>query len=191
MEINPLLFQNLPHAQLAVYGALFLGMFVEANITILAGAVLISQRLFNPGGVVGILALGAFLEQFFYYVIGLFLARTGRLADWINKTVGKYDSHFLHKTFRSLIVSKFVYGFHRAVLMRCGMLKIGFRKFLQATIKSTTLWLLIILSLGLAFGVSVEAINKFLAFGQEGFLAIFVLFFLGQYLLNRRLQKEL
>lgn len=189
MDLNFL--TTLPHFSGLLYAALFVGMFVEANLTIVACAFLILRHLINPFFGIPLVIAGGFFEQYALYFLGLHLGQKEKLAHYVNKVIGRYDSHFIHNTFRSLLVSKFIYGLHRLVLIRTGMLKISLEHFTKSTIKSTGLWLLSFFILGFVFSASYAFIKHYFKYGEVALLIVFAVFFTVEYLLSKNLRKDL
>jgi membrane protein DedA with SNARE-associated domain len=183
--------QNLPHFTGTVYAVLFFGMFVEANATVLGGTILLAHKILSPGLIFFLVVAGAFGEQYLLFWLGSRLAKKDSLANYINKTVARYDSHFTEKTFRSLFISKFIYGLHRVVLLRCGMLDISPRQFTRATLKSTSAWLVVMFILGYILSVSYKALLAFLKYGEIALLVVVALILLLQYFISKYLEKDL
>lgn len=182
---------NIAHFSQAIYEVIFFGMFVEANVTTLGSSVLISYKILNPFFIVCLVIAGAFAEQYALYFLGRGLSRSKFLEYHVNRLVAKYDGHFTHKTFRSLLVSKFIFGLHRAVLIRCGMLKISLKHFTAATLRSTTIWLLFFFILGFIFSASYNSLKHYLKYGELALLIVSAIIFVLEYSISKRLQKDL
>ena len=182
---------NSAHFGLAVYAILFFGMFLEANLTTMASAFLITHKILHPGLVVLAVVGGAFSEQYGLYFAGWYLGNRQRLAGYINKHAARYDRHFTEKIFRSLLISKYVYGLHRAVLLRAGMLKVPVGTFTRATLRSTAIWLASFFTLGLIFSASYNTIKHYISYGEISLLIIVIIFFILEYLISRRFRKDI
>ncbi len=175
-----------------VYVIMFFGMFIDANLTILSSIFLFteshgifSQAIFLP------VILGGFAEQFVLVFIGWHLRSKEKIAVWADRVVGKYDSHLTGNIFRSLLLSKFVLGLHRAVLIRIGMLKLSWQDFLKATLKSTLIWLFIVGFLGFAFSKSYQILAEYFNYAGLLLLTLFLVFVILEILVSRKLKKDI
>jgi len=173
------------------YALLFLGMFIDANLTILGSVFLFSQGLLNPAVVFLPVVLGAFVEQFGLYSLGEHWGQRDRISLWVGKVVEGFDRHLTKNIFRSLLISKFALGLHRSVLIRLGMLKVDLKNFAQATLKSTGIWLLTVGALGFIFSSSYKILLNYFKYAGLLVLLLLGLFFVLQYFVSRRLKKDL
>lgn len=173
------------------YALLFLAMFIDANLTILASVFLISVGALNSYLLMGIMIFGAYVEQMWWFAIGRYLGKKELVAEWAARLVGHYDRHLLNSSFRSLVFTKFVFGLHRAVLVRYGMMNHEFSKFFKASAKSTAVWLVIIISLGFGFSESYKILSEYINYAGYFLLVCLILFFAAQYFVSRRLKKDL
>ncbi len=174
-----------------IYAALFFGMFFEANVTILTGMFLITQGRVNPALAVILIAGGGYGEQFLHYLLGLYLSKHDRVTRWAAKITGRYDSRLQHNPFRYLVISKFVYGFHRAVLIRLGMLKVSVREFVKASVPATAIWLTAISTLGLVFSYSYNILKNYIKYAELVLLGLVIAFFIAEYFVSKRFENDL
>jgi len=184
-------FINAYNLQAWVYLVLFFWMFLEATSTILVGTFLLAQGLFNPIGIVAAIVLGAYLEQLFMFEVGRRLSSVNILGKLVNKMAHRYDDKILKHPGQSFAVSKFVYGMHRVVLMRAGMLNMRYRKFLLASLYATGFWLIVIGSLGFSFGQSYKVLNENIGFAELIFLGFIIVFFISQYFVSKYLKNDI
>ncbi len=185
------IFQQFHPAQEFVYAALFLGMFLEANVTILTGTFFISRGSLNPFLAIIVIIFGAFSEQFLLFWAGEHLGRSEKITKLVSRLTDRYDQHLISRTFHSLLLSKFIYGLHRAVLVRIGMLHIGWKKFTRATLASTSLWLLSVGSLGFVFSASYGVLKHNIKFAELILLSIVIFIFILDYFISKRLKQNL
>jgi membrane protein DedA with SNARE-associated domain len=157
----------------------------------LASIFLITQGVLQPVVSVILIVLGAIGEQLLWFWVGLKLGENHFISKWGHKLSHRFDPHLVHRTFHSLAISKFIYGFHRAVLIRSGMLKIGLKKFVKASIPATLIWLSIIGTLGFIFSASLGVLKYYLKYGELVLLLIILIFFVADYFVSKRLAKEL
>lgn len=89
-----------------------------------------------------------------------------------------FDGHILESPFRIVFISKFIYNMHHIVLMRSGILKLPYKKFVRYDFFSSLIWIAIVGGLGYFSGVSFNLVKrnlKFAEFALLGGLAIFLL----------------
>jgi membrane protein DedA with SNARE-associated domain len=184
-------FEHIVAWQSYSYIVLFLGMFIDANVTILASVFVAGVGQFKTSLLMGVVVAGALLEQLGWYGIGRFLAKKDFLAKWADRLVGRYDRHLLNRTFHSLLLSKFILGIHRATLVRCGMLKISLSEFLKASLPATAVWLLVVGILGLFFRSSYNILKNYIHYAGAILLALFLILVVIEFYISRRLKKEL
>ena len=182
---------SIAHFSHAIYAVLFFGMFVEANLTTLSSAILISHKILNPFFRIILVLAGAFAEQYTLYFVGRWMGKSEFLQHHVNRMLSKYDQHFTHRTFRSLLISKFIFGLHRGVLIRCGMLKISPKQFTQATLRSTTIWLAVFFILGFIFSASYNSLKHYIKYGELALLIVIGVIFLLEYFISKYLKKDL
>jgi membrane protein DedA with SNARE-associated domain len=166
-------------------------MFGDAAITVFAAVFLMSIKAIGIAPGLITLYLGIFAEQLFYYWIGRHLSRREKIAKWSDKVAAPFDRHLRSKTFRTLLFSKFIYGLHRAVLVRSGMLKLHFKMFAKYTMYISFIWLAIIGGLGLIFDASYGAFKSYFRFAEAIPLLLVVAFFAAEWHISKRLKKEL
>lgn len=173
------------------YVVVFFGMFIDANITIITSAVLIGRNILGPFAAIFTILIGGISEQFFWYWTGRKLGKRQFIMKWADKLSQKYDSHFIEKTFHSLIISKFIYGLHRVALIRVGMLNLGFKKFIKASLPSTIIWLIVVGLIGFFFSASFDVLKHYLKYGELVLLFVVILYVAIDIFISRYLKKEL
>lgn len=170
---------------------LFFAMFFDANLMIIIGIFVISSGRLNPWAIAGIIISGAYLEQLVWFGVGRLMKKSSLLSRWVTKAVGRYDTHIINRSIRSLLLTKFIYGTHRATLLRSGMLDIAFKKFSKSSAVVVVFWLGIVGTFGFAFSLSYFAVKTYLKYAEFGLLAIVIIFFSAQYFVSKSLKKEL
>lgn len=173
------------------YAILFFAMFFDANLVIIIGVFLISSGRFNPWVIAGVIISGAYLEQLTWFGVGRLMKKSSFLSRWATKAVGRYDGHLVNRSVRSLLLTKFIYGVHRATLLRSGMLELPFKKFCKSSAVAVVFWLSIVGAFGFVFSYSFLALKIYLKYAELGLLAIVVIFFSVQYFISKSLKKEL
>lgn len=139
------------------YGVVFLGMIVEGEATLFAAGALVSQGVLNIFILIPLAIIGVLIGDAGWFEIGRMLARrTGRLANavehWSERIAAPFDKVLTERTFHTILVSKFTYGFHHALLIRGGYIGMSYAQFRRADIFSTLLWVPVITTLGYCSG---------------------------------------
>ncbi len=178
------------HLSVLAYGALFFGMVLEATAVLLGGIFLTVQGILSPVIAIPILIAGALTEQLFLYAIGFSLGSSPKVSRWVNNVVKRFDPHMIDKTFRTIVISKFLYGLHRAVLIRAGMLKIPIKTFIQYSFTATFIWLVVYGVFGFVISLFFSKLKNYIKYAEFAPLVVFVLFFVIQYGITKLFQKS-
>ena len=179
------------HVGFWVYVILFIGMLLEGTLFLLTAAFLIAQGVFNPLLAVAALVLGSFSEEVMWWWIGGHLSRWQWLAVRVDKLARRFDQFILSKTFRTFNFSKYIYGLHRPIITRAGMLNMPFAKFIKAAWTSTAIWLLVIGALGFIFSASFDVVKKYVSYAELIPLLALVVFYGLERFISQRLKKDL
>lgn len=170
-----------------VYLFISLGMLVEGLLFALTVMFLISVGIVSPLPAVLSVAIGAVLEQWLLYYVGTRLKNFSKLSVYVNKIAGKLDEHIQKRALHTFLISKFVYGVHKAILIRSGMLRISLNNFWKASLVSTLFWLLVICAFSYYFSAYLVKFAKFSGWVNALPFILIVFFlllekFLGKYL---------
>lgn len=179
------------HLGVWTYVILFFAMFFDANLMIVIGIFLISAGRLNSWAIASVIISGAFLEQLTWFGVGRLMKKSSLLSRWASKVMGKYDVHLVNRSVHSLLLTKFIYGTHRATLLRYGMLDITLSKFAKSSAVAVVFWLGVMALFGFAFSFSYLALKTYLKYAEFGLLAIVIIFFSAQYFVSKSLEKEL
>ncbi len=179
------------HAQNIVYLVLLVGMFTDAALVIFIAIFLMAQRALNIPATIGIIIVGTLLEQLLWYWIGSRLGKFNGLVRWTDRLAQPFDRHILEKPFRTLVISKFVYGLHRAVLARAGMLGLHFKTYVRDSFLSTFIWLAALGGIGYGFSASYSALSRYMNYAEIIPLVLVIIYFIVDYYISKRLKKTL
>ena len=184
-------FIQIHHLQSLIYLVIFLAIVFDAAITVFAAMFLLVQGVIAPLPTLIVLVLGVLGEQILWYWIGRRLTIWKIIVDWSNKIAQPFDKHLINKPLRTLTLSKFIYGIHRAMLVRAGMLKIDFYYYLKAVIFSTVVWLGVLGGLGYGFSESYAALKEYVKYAELIPLCLVMLYFIVDWLLAKNLKRNL
>lgn len=137
------------------------GMLVEGLLFALTVMFLVTTNVVEVWPAMISVAVGAMLEQWLLYHTGTRLNGYPRITGWVNRIAQRFDDHIKQRTLRTLIISKFIYGIHRAILIRSGMLQLPRARFLKASLVSTAFWLLVIGVFSYYFSGSLLKLTKY------------------------------
>lgn len=173
------------------YVAVVVGMLVEANITIFAAMFYLATGKFMFWPLLSAVLVGAFLEQVIWYVLGRNLNRFPYLEKKLHRWVKRFDRHFFDKPYRTFILSKFIYGLHRSVLLRFGMLKFKPFWYFRAGSLAIFVWLAVLMPLGYVFGKSYSKLGQYVKYGEVIILVVVVGLFVVEYFVSRKYRDRL
>ncbi len=194
---DPSIFMHIVHfiqahqLQNYIYFALFCGMFIDAALTVFAAVFLMADKIIGIAPGLLVLLLGIFAEQLGFYWLGMKLSKREWLAKWANKVAAPFDRHLLARPFHTLLISKFIYGLHHGLLIRSGMIRLPFKKFMKDSAYIGVIWLAIIGSLGFIFSASYHQFKNYLRFAEVIPLIFIGLYFFAKWLVSKRLKKEI
>lgn len=115
--MNSLVFHYLPLLGLGVYIAIFAAMVLEGEIFLFATAFLASQGFLIPE--LAFLAIfgGVTIGDSLWYLLGYKINNSEtRVSRWLVKKTGQFDEHLMKDSFKTLFISKFIYGAHHFIL---------------------------------------------------------------------------
>lgn len=142
------------------YVILFMGMLLEGETLLLGAGILIHLRAFDPIDTFFIALAGSLIGDFLWYYLGVFLYRHYSESNVINfakKNILRIFPNFEQKPFWSIVISKFIYGTNRSMLVMCGFSRIKFSLFAKAEILASPVWILVSIVLG--YILSYAALN--------------------------------
>lgn len=139
------------------YFIIFLGIALEGDVILFTSAFLADQGYLNPFIIILVTLLGVGIRDFLWYEIG---KKIHASDNWIvaraRKIADPFDNHLKDRLFQSVLVAKFVYGLHLAIIMRVGGLKIPMKEFVKADAIATLIWIVAVGGLGFLSSRSVE-----------------------------------
>jgi membrane protein DedA with SNARE-associated domain len=173
-----------------LYILIFLGMLIEGNTTMFIVGFLLNAGNFNPLALMLTAFAGAWAEQFFWFWFGRRLKDSpSRFAAWLIEKSSHFDKHFFHRPKTTLLLSKFIYGAHRAAIARAAVLGIKFKHYVGHMLPVLLFWMLIVGSLGYGVKRSFSLIDSYLQWAEFALLGMVILIFLFQrYVLTGKLK---
>ncbi|MBI5817201.1 MAG: VTT domain-containing protein [Candidatus Yonathbacteria bacterium] len=142
------------------YAILFVGMLLEGETLLLGAGILVHLKAFDPLDTFFIALAGSFIGDFLWYYLGMFLHRRygeNKIIHYAKRNILRVFPNFERKPFWSIVVSKFIYGTNRSMLVLCGFSKIKLSLFARAEVLASPVWIMISLVLG--YVLSYAALN--------------------------------
>lgn len=170
----------------------FFGMVFEGDGSLFTLAFLTAEGFFDVGDMLIVVFLSVVFGDSLWYWIGRkYIISFPRVTAWVNRFAKSFDRHLLERPTRTLLLTKFVYGAHHAVLIRAGMSKMDFRKFIKSDLIAVVVWIAVIGGLGYFSSVSLAYEKKYLRYAEISLLIGLVLFFTAEHFIKKISQKEL
>lgn len=169
------------------YALVFVGMILEGDAVLFTAAFLTEEEIFNPFIMAGVVVAGVLMGDFCWYSLGRWLGSASvRVQRWLEKIPQSLDTKLRAQPLRTILVSKFTYGFHHAVLMRVGASRLPRADFVRYDIVAAFVWIVIVGGLGYFSGASFSLIKHYLKTAELGLLFILIIFFVvWHFIINR------
>lgn len=190
-------FQSLFLSYLTIWNPLgyilaFFGMVFEGDGVLFTLAFLTAEGFFDVWGMLAVVFCSVIFGDTLWYWIGRkYIASFPRVVAWVDRFAKPFDRHLLDRPTRTLLLTKFVYGAHHAVLIRAGMFKMDFKKFMKSDLLSIVVWIAVIGGLGYFSSFSLAYEKKYLRYAEIALLLALILFFVAEHYIKKFSQKEL
>lgn len=175
-----------------VYFIIFMGIALEGDLVLFTSAFFAHQGFLDPGIIVGVTILGISVRDILWYEIGSRVENSkNRIVIRAWKMAAPFDDHLEKRLFQSVLIAKFVYGLHLAIVMRIGALKIPLREFVKADLLAALAWIFVVGGLGVLSSKSVLLFSAqdYLQY-TEIFLGIAIFFYLIFHSIIGRISKR-
>lgn len=139
------------------YFILFFAMVFEGEIFLIIAGMLAQLHAFDIGDVIWVSLSGVLIGDGLWYFIGSELKRKGfakRIVDRAERSVVFFLPRFKEKPFRSIFLSKFIYGANHATLVMSGVFRVPFILFAKAELLASVVWVGVFLAAGHFFGLA-------------------------------------
>ena len=161
------------------YLVIFLGTFIEGEIVLIAGGILVYEGHLNFTVLVLIATLAAIIGDNFFYWLGR-SQRVGAKHPWAARFLNFIGENRLFKGEefvrrhggKSVFLIRFLYGLRFAGAMTAGYLGMGLGRFFLFNLIGCLTWALIIGRIGYLFGHSLEAVARGVRLAEIGLLLV-------------------
>ncbi len=166
------------------YFLLFIAMVLEGETILIIAAMLAHLGAFDIGDVLWISLSGVILGNMLWYYLGHKLSS----KDFAKKIIIRAENvvmyflpRFCDEPFRSIFLSKFIYGANRATVLVSGVLRVKFALFMKAEVPASIVWVALYSAVGYFFGyIAIQATHK------AGYFALLILIFVVVFILLKK-----
>ncbi len=102
------------------------------------------------------------------------------MAQWIIKKSNHFDEHFLRRPKVTLLLTKFVYGVHRAAIARAGVIGIPGKIYAKHILPIMVFWLVVMGLLGYALSKSFSLLDSYMHYAELVVLGLVLLIIILQ-----------
>lgn len=178
--------------QTLAYWVIFFGMMIEGDILLFTIGFLVHRGYFNIDIVLLTVLSGVIIGDNIWYGLGeLMDGKDNFFTRFIKRVAEPFDDHLKKRTVRTIFISKFAYGLHRPTLLRAGMLKLPFKKFIEGDIIASIFWIFLVGGLGYLSSASFILMRHYLRYTELTLLFGLIFFILISHLLRHISKKEL
>lgn len=174
------------------YALAFVAMIVEGDVAIFIAGFLTQFGYFDPIVTFLVLYAGALFGDSLWYLLGVYFKYLPLFLNrWVERIAPPFDDHLINKTFRTIFISKFTYGLHRAFFVRAGMLDLSLKKFSTVDAIASVPWILIVGGLGYISAASSIYLKGYLHAAEILLLIALVLFITFQHYIGKLSKRKL
>ena len=156
----------------------FLAMIFEGDGVLFIIGFLTHEGLFDPFNIYLTLLMGVLVGDSLWYWLGLKVNVSSLFfGRWAEKIAKPFDDHLIGRPFRTIFISKFIYGLHHAILIRAGELKLRWNTLIKDDFLPAVLWVLSIGGLGYLSSASFTLVKHYVRFSEIALLIGLVVFF--------------
>lgn len=175
-----------------VYPLIIATIFFEGEAVIYSVMFLSYQGTLNIYASLASICFSVLMTDASSYALGYYGTKTfPRIARFYEKLMSPLDDRLRSMSFVVFLVSKFTYGLHRAVVIRSGMLRVSFKKFMRIDILTSLVWVGTIA--GFAYGSwrSIHYLHRSLRYAEIVLALGIVLLLVASHIVSRISKKRL
>ena len=175
-----------------IYLLIFIGLLFEGEAVIFTSIYLAQAGYIYLPQVLFIIILGVLLGDMLWYKLG---TKIDKLPAFLQKIfcfiAAPMDCHILSRTTLTFFILKFTYGFNHPSLLRAGVIKLPFRKFIKANILSSLSWILIIALAAYFSSASLSHLKHYFRYMEIGLAASLIIFITASHFLMKKIKVKL
>lgn len=170
----------------------FFGMIFEGDGSLFTLAFLTAEGFFDASDMLIVVFLSVIFGDMLWYWVGRkYITSFSRIAKWVDHFAKPFDRHLAERPIRTLLLTKFAYGAHHAVIIRAGMSQMNFKKFIKSDLLSVIVWIVVIGGLGYFSSISLSYEKKYLRYAEISLFIALILFFTTEHYMKKLSQREL
>lgn len=170
-----------------------LGIITEGGgITVFTAAFLASNGFLNIFNIFLVTFFVMLLRDIFLYWVGTRLKKGKSWIAWLaKKMIQPIDKHLRERTFYTIFISKFIYGFNYIVITKAGLLGIHWKKIFKSDILAIFCWALVVGGLGYFLVFPLSILKQYIRFVEFSLLGGLVIFLIVGHYITRNYKKKL
>lgn len=186
------LFYWLHHYPLLGYVLAPIGTTLEGDGVLFATGYLTYQGLYQPVCMFLTVWVGTTMGDLLWYALGRHLeGKHNFIVNWLKNITRPLGPHLESRPFRTLFLSKFVYGVNHALLAKAGSMGFPKKKLFIYNLIAIFLWVVIIGGLGYISSASVRSVRHYIKYTELGLLAGLCILFITERLFSLVFKKKL
>jgi membrane protein DedA with SNARE-associated domain len=162
-----------------LYLLILLGMLLEGELVVFGAAFLVNRDAISWLPTLIIVLIGTWGGNLLWYLLGrhqnLWPAFIRKIA---NRVSAPLDDHLRRRPFHTILMTKFTYGLHRAVLLRAGAIGLPLRTFIRSDLFAGALWLSVVAAVVYFSSFSLSFLHHYFRSAEILLLLAFIIFIL-------------
>src|SRR3989344_379863 len=179
-----------------MYLVIFLGFFIEADITFILATILANQGYLSVSTLPALAFLGVMMSDALWYFLGRKSNETG-FGAWFTKHFDRYH-HWLNRNFiarytRVAFFTRYIYYISRLTPFLAGWHRLNLKRFFTVHLLANLVWLVVMSVIGHSVGFAITAIGtkRVLRRVEYFLIGIAGVFLGGEYFLEKFFVKRL
>jgi len=178
----------------------FLGALFEGGFIMILAGVLLKLGYFKFWGLITMLIGGYFLNGIGLYSIGRIggskiLEKLSKHTRWGKRLLENLEKYSQKHSVKTIFLARITYGLGAPAFIIAGSTKMNFKKFLLTSFSGAIIWTLMLVAIGIIFGVGYNAltvVTKAVTFGLSAliFVGIIAISFLTVFWIRKFAETE-
>ncbi|MCR4306352.1 MAG: hypothetical protein NUV42_00105, partial [Candidatus Yonathbacteria bacterium] len=168
--MESLILQDIAAWRFLAYGIIFTGMLFEGEVFLFTAFFLATEGYIDPLDTLFFVVAGTLTGDLLWYFAGPYAEKIGFIKKILAPIAGKIDNQLKKRPTSAILISKFIYGFHRPTLLRARLVGIGLKRFIKIAFPASIAWIAAIAVLAVLFSASIGLFKTYLKFAEIGLL---------------------
>jgi membrane protein DedA with SNARE-associated domain len=174
--MDTLIFNSINAYGPEIYLLIFLGLMIEGEGVLFAAFYLVHQEKLDLPVLLMVAVSGVIAGDNLWFLSGRLVRRVPLLGKILKKVPAAIDEFIRTRAALTIIVSKFLYGFHRPILLYLHGAGVKYPDFLKGDVPAALLWVGVMSTAGYFFSSSLVLIRENFKYWQLGFAAVIITF---------------